>query len=60
MDTSTCRRLSRPYFSTRTTAAGFHRSPKSTLTPEAKTLELIERDFGSFEKFREEFTKSAL
>ncbi len=35
-------------------------SPKSTLTPEAKTLELIERDFGSFEKFREEFTKSAL
>jgi len=35
-------------------------SPKSGQTPGEKTLELIERDFGSFEAFQEAFTASAL
>ena len=34
-------------------------SPKSKAAPEGKLLEAIVRDFGSFEAFREEFTKAA-
>ncbi len=34
-------------------------SPKPKAAPEGKLLEAIVRDFGSFEAFREEFTKAA-
>lgn len=34
-------------------------SPKPKAAPEGKLLEAIVRDFGSFETFREEFTKAA-
>jgi len=35
-------------------------TPQSTKKPGEKTLELLERDFGSFEAFQEQFTASAV
>lgn len=35
-------------------------SPKSSLKPEAKLLEAIEKEFGSFDQFKEKFTNAAV
>ncbi|MFA7081794.1 MAG: superoxide dismutase [Bacteroidales bacterium] len=35
-------------------------TPKSTLKPEGKLFEAIEKEFGSFEEFKAQFTKSSL